>query len=282
MNAGGPMRQLSLLISIATSCAFPALAQPTFTPLVGPSCTGTYVYPIPHLSTEADAATTRYTTVLIIADLNPTTAASIQACAYNGGTYIGGTSFTLPINNRIYATDPPTPGTPAPGTRPIALASLFNLIQLPTNSAFPAVLTSNVPLEIEYGFVGPTNRLFAFAHPALAGTVLGLAHIGSLPGLYPGFLIVSNPNNSAVTYNLTFYNDDGTVVVQLGSLSLAAFQRQRFDLSSITDSSGNMISLRSYYSARINSTAGGPIGAVSFIVTPLGDVDINSMSAIVP
>ncbi|MBV8456004.1 MAG: hypothetical protein JO122_05255 [Acetobacteraceae bacterium] len=259
----------------------PARAQPAFTAFTGPVCTGTYVYPLPHLSTETDAGGTRYTTVVIIANFSATTAATIQACAYNAGAFIGGTSFTLPSNNRLYTTDPQATSTTT-STRPVALASMFNLTQLPSSTAFPAVITSNIPLEIEYGYVSATTRVFTFGHPALAGTVMGLAHIGSMPGVYPGFIVVSNPNNVAVTYNLSFLSDDGTVAVQVGNLTLAAFQRQRFDLSNFTDANGNAVSLRSYYAARISSTAGGPIGAVSFIVTPTGDVVINTMTPVSP
>src|SRR5262249_15778397 len=145
-------RTLGAAVAIWLS-AGPAVAQPTFTPISGPSCTGTYVYPLPHLSTEPDAGSTRFTSVVIVANFSPATSATLQACACNNGGFLGGTTFTLPTNNRIYATDPPNLGTPPPGTRPLALGALFNLSQLPMGVAIPAVLTSNVPLEIQYGFI---------------------------------------------------------------------------------------------------------------------------------
>jgi hypothetical protein len=271
---------LALLAGL-TVAAGAARAQPTFTALAGPACTGTYVYPLPHLSTETDQGSTRFTSAVIIANFNQTITATIQACVYNAGTFLGGTSFTLPINNRVYATDPIATTSPGSGTRPVSLSSLFNVSQLPSNSAFPGVVASNIPLEIEYGFIGPTSRAFSFAHPSAAGTVLGLAHIGNLVGVYPGTIVVSNPNNASVGYALSFLNDDGSVAVQVGNLTIGAFQRQRFDLGGFTDGAGNLVSLRSYYSARIVSS-GGTLGAVGFIITPLGDVSINTMTPVSP
>jgi hypothetical protein len=261
-----------------------AKAQPTLTPLTGPTCTGTNVYVLPHLSTEHDGddddQDSRFTSVVMIANLNPTTDATIQACGYNNGSFLGGTSFTLPVNNRLFAIDPPPEGTPAPGTMPVPLASLFNLTTLPDNIAFHAAIASNIPLAIESGFVGPRSHLFTIVRAGLAGTVLGSAHFGTM-AIFPGTLFLSNPNNAAVTYNLTFYNDDGTVAAKTGDSSLAAFMGARLELSQLTDGSGNPLGLKNYYSLRVSAT-GGTLGGITFIRSIGNQLVGNAMAQIKP
>ena len=266
-----------VLTAIATGGA---RAQPTFTPITGPTCTGTYMYVLPHLSTENETASSRFISVVMIANLNPSTTATLQACAYNDGAFIGGTSFSLPSNNRVFAEDPPPSGTPPAGQTPVALASMFNTITLPPNTGFHAVIASNIALAVESGFVGPVTGIFTIARAGLAGTVLGTAHFGVLP-VYPGTLFISNPNNATVTYSIVFFNDNGTVAAQTGNLTLAPFKRARFEVSALTDANGVSLGLKNYYSLRVNAT-GGTLGGLTIIRTLAGNYVGNAMAQILP
>ncbi len=121
---------------------------------------------------------------------------------------------------------------------------------------------------------------FTLFRAGLAGSVIGTAHFGTLP-VYPGTLFIANPNNATVTYSLTFYNDDGSVAAQTGNLILPAFQRARYEVSSLKDANGIALGLNNYYSLRVNAT-GGTLGGLTIIRTLAGNFVGNHMAQIVP
>jgi hypothetical protein len=240
------------------------------------SCTGDYIYVVPHLSTERDGATSTstYTSVVVAANHNSSSTATVYACGYQtDGTLIGGTSFSLPPGYRVFALNP------ASSTQ-TALTTLFNTTALPTQTSFHAIVRSNVPLVVQGGFVGASGQFFAFENAARTGTVLGQAHMGQL-GSYPGVLFLSNTGSAATSASLNFYTDTGRIAATTQSYRIPANGRTRLDLGSITDPSGAAITVSDYYSMRVTGTdSSSPIAGWNASVVTVGSVATVSISAL--
>lgn len=238
----------------------------SFTPVT--SCTGDYTYSIPHLSTERDGmtATSTYTSVIVAANLNRTSDATVMTCGYtDAGTLIGGTSYTLPPGYRVFALNPASTGQ-------TALTTLFNTTALPSQTSFHAVVRSSIPLVVQGGFVGNGGQFFLFQNAAATGTVLGQGHMGNLTS-YPGVVYVANTGSVSTSASLDFYNDTGQIAATTQSTLIPARGRIKLSLGSLLDPSGAAISIADYYSMRVRgSESGAPIGGWAASIVPVGSL----------
>lgn len=236
----------------------------SFTPVT--SCTGDYTYSIPHLSTERDGVTasSTYTSVIVAANLNRTSNATVMTCGYtDAGTLIGGTSYTLPPGYRVFALNPA-------GTGQTSLQTLFNTTALPTQTSFHAVVRSSIPLVVQGGFVGNSGQFFLFQNASSTGTVLGQGHMGNMNS-YPGVVYVANTGSVSTSASLDFYNDSGQIAATTQSTLIPARGRIKLSLGSLLDPSGNSISVSDYYSMRVRgSESSAPIAGWAASIVPVG------------
>jgi len=238
----------------------------SFTPVT--SCTGDYTYSIPHLSTERDGATptSTYTSVIVAANLNRTSNATVMTCGYtDAGTLIGGTSYTLPPGYRVFGLNPASTGQ-------TSLLTLFNTTALPAQTSFHAVVRSSIPLVVQGGFVGNSGQFFLFQNAASTGTVLGQGHMGNLTS-YPGVVYVANTGSVSTSASLDFYNDTGQIAATTQSTLIPARGRIKLSLGSLLDPSGAAINIADYYSMRVRgSESSAPLGGWAASVVPVGSL----------
>ncbi len=244
----------------------------SFSPVT--SCTGDYTYSVPHLSTERDgtSATSTYTSVVVTANMNRTSNATVMACGHtDDGTLIGATSYTLPPGYRVFAVNPASTGQ-------TALTTLFNTSALPTLTSFHGVIKSSIPLVVQGGFVGNAGQFFLFQNAAQTWTVLGDGHMGQLSA-YPGVVYVANTGTTSTSASLDFYTDTGSVAATTQSTLIPAKRRIKLSLGSLVDPSGSTIIISDYYSMRVRgSNSAAPIAGWAASIVPVGSTATVSVA----
>jgi hypothetical protein len=272
---------LSLAALAATTMLSPPARSATLSTYAGPTCSGSYIYVLPDLPVASSTASSsssssssssvpfssghassgsrpQRTSSVSLTNLDGTNAAAITVCGYASGAFIGGSGVALPANNALVAIDP-TPTTTSATT--IGLTTLLGGASVTTYTTISVVIASDRPLALG-GASGSIRDGVRASGGSVATADLAFANAGEVAS-GAGVLFLANPTASAVSYTVTFFKADGTLVATSAAGSVAAYQGARVAISSLTDSAGTALTLTGAEIVHVK-TASGVLGGTLF------------------
>lgn len=262
---------LSFAALAATTMLSPPARSATLSTYAGPTCSGSYIYVLPDLPVASSTASSssssssvpfssahaasgsrpQRTSSVSLTNLDGTNAAAVTVCGYASGAFIGGSGVALPANNALVAIDP-TPTTTSATT--IGLTTLLGGASLTTYTTISVVIASDRPLALG-GASGSIRDGVRASGGSVATADLAFANAGEVAS-GAGVLFLANPTASAVSYTVTFYKADGTLVATSAAGSVAAYQGARVAISSLTDAAGTALTLTGSEIVHVKTTSG--------------------------
>ncbi len=249
---------LSLAALAATTMLSPARSA-TITTYAGPTCSGSYIYVLPDLpvasstssSSSSSSSSVPFSTShgnagnrpqrsssVSMTNLDGTNAATVTVCGYAAGAFVGGSGVALAANNALLAVDP-TPTTTSATT--IGLTTLLGGVTLANYTTISMVIASDRPLALG-GASGSARDGIRASGGSVATADLAFANAGDVAE-GAGVLFLANPTATAISYTVSFYKADGTLVATSAAGSVAAYQGTRLAISGLKDSAGTALTL---------------------------------------